>query len=53
MKNASDTLIRSAHVRLDKAEDQGFQQLVDRLQTSRSRLSPSGIWRTNWGIPKY
>ena len=38
MKNASETLIRSAHVRLDKAEDAGFQQLVVRLQTSRSRL---------------
>jgi len=38
MKNASETLIRSAHVRLDEAEDAGFQQLADRLQTSRSRL---------------
>jgi hypothetical protein len=38
MKNASDTLIRSAHVRLDEAEDAGFQQLVERLETTRSRL---------------
>jgi hypothetical protein len=38
MKNLSEILIRSAHVRLDKAEDAGFQQLVERLQTSRSRL---------------
>ena len=38
MKNASDTLIRSAHVRLDEAEDAGFQELVDRLETTRSRL---------------
>jgi hypothetical protein len=38
MKNASDILIRSAHVRLDKAEDTGFQELVERLATTRSRL---------------
>ena len=38
MKNTSDTLIRSAHVRLDEAEDAGFQQLVESLETTRSRL---------------
>jgi hypothetical protein len=38
MKNASETLIRSAHVRLDKAEDAEFQKLVEGLRTSRSRL---------------
>ncbi len=38
MKNTSDTLIRSAHVRLDEAEDAGFQVLVERLETTRSRL---------------
>ena len=38
MKTTSDTLIRSAHVRLDEAEDTAFQQLAESLRTSRSRL---------------
>jgi len=38
MKNASERFIRSAHVRLDQAEDSRFQEVVEHLQTSRSQL---------------
>jgi hypothetical protein len=38
MKNASERFIRSAHVRLDQAEDSRFQEMVQHLQTSRSQL---------------
>jgi len=38
MKTASERFIRSAHVRLDDAEDFRFQQVVDSLQSSRSQV---------------
>jgi len=38
MKSASERFTRSAHVRLDDAEDFRFQQMVDRLKTSRSQV---------------
>ena len=38
MKSASERFTRSAHVRLDDAEDFRFQQVVDRLKTSRSQV---------------
>ena len=37
-KSAAERLIRSAHVRLDEAEDRAFQQVVEGLRTTRSRL---------------
>ena len=38
MKSASERFTRSAHVRLDDAEDFRFQQVVDSLKTSRSQV---------------
>lgn len=37
-KSAAEWLNRSAHVRLHEAEDRAFQGVVERLQTTRSKL---------------